>query len=673
VSDLHDRVAEALADRYTIESEVGRGGMAVVFRAADLRHDRQVAVKVLRPGFAASIGAERFLREIEIVTGLAHPFILPIFDSGEADGLLYYVMPCVEGESLRDRLEREKQLPVDESLRIAEQVADALHYAHGQGIVHRDIKPENILFEAGHAVVADFGIARVIASAGAEKLTQTGLAVGTPAYMSPEQAGGEAGVDGRSDLYALGCVLYEMLAGSPPYTGATAQVIFARKSSESVPSLKAARETVSSGVEAVIDRALAKAPADRFRSVGEFSEALRKAKSTESLDAGWSVPGARSPKRWRPPAAIGLVAALGLAIAVVWNATRDRSDPPEPGAVSAADIMQSRQLYLRAEAEWENAGRDRDRGRYLAAVAMLDSAVVLDSSNAKAWARLAGSYAFLGTQRILPSDSVFPLVMEPALRAIELDSTLALAHEALALKYWVFDWEWLKAHDEFVLAAQLEPGTPNAVSRLAEASHILTDLGRGDSAIAIVRPVFEQDPLAALNYLTAFLNNGRFEQAISEAQRLDSVDVSAGWRWRFGEFRVNALVELGRFREAEEELAGLEGLASKSAHVGAQHSALEAYVQARSGNTATAEAILAEASESGLSLVNQAILYTWVGANDRALDLLEAEFEAKGFVYWLPSRPDLAPLREDPRFIALLAQMGLSCQYTDDGHACYQR
>ena len=673
MSDLHDRVAEALADRYTIESEVGRGGMAVVFRAADLRHDRQVAVKVLRPGFAASIGAERFLREIEIVTGLAHPFILPIFDSGEADGLLYYVMPCVEGESLRDRLEREKQLPVDESLRIAEQVADALHYAHGQGIVHRDIKPENILFEAGHAVVADFGIARVIASAGAEKLTQTGLAVGTPAYMSPEQAGGEAGVDGRSDLYALGCVLYEMLAGSPPYTGATAQVIFARKSSESVPSLKAARETVSSGVEAVIDRALAKAPADRFRSVGEFSEALRKAKSTESLDAGWSVPGARSPKRWRPPAAIGLVAALGLAIAVVWNATRDRSDPPEPGAVSAADIMQSRQLYLRAEAEWENAGRDRDRGRYLAAVAMLDSAVVLDSSNAKAWARLAGSYAFLGTQRILPSDSVFPLVMEPALRAIELDSTLALAHEALALKYWVFDWEWLKAHDEFVLAAQLEPGTPNAVSRLAEASHILTDLGRGDSAIAIVRPVFEQDPLAALNYLTAFLNNGRFEQAISEAQRLDSVDVSAGWRWRFGEFRVNALVELGRFREAEEELAGLEGLASKSAHVGAQHSALEAYVQARSGNTATAEAILAEASESGLSLVNQAILYTWVGANDRALDLLEAEFEAKGFVYWLPSRPDLAPLREDPRFIALLAQMGLSCQYTDDGHACYQR
>jgi len=673
VSDLRDRVAAALADRYTIESEVGRGGMAVVFRGADLRHDRQVAVKVLRPGFAASIGAERFLREIEIVTGLAHPFILPIFDSGEADGLLYYVMPCLAGESLRDRLEREKQLPVDESLRIAEQVADALHYAHGQGIVHRDIKPENILFEAGHAVVADFGIARVIASAGAEKLTQTGLAVGTPTYMSPEQAGGEAGVDGRSDLYALGCVLYEMLAGSPPYTGATAQVIFARKSSESVPSLKAARETVSSGIEAVIDRALAKAPADRFRSAGEFSEALRKAESAKSLDAGLSVSGAQSRKRWRPAAAIGFVAVLGLAIAVVWNATRDRSDPPAPRAVSAADIMQSRQLYLRAEAEWENAGRNRDRGRYLAAVAMLDSAVALDSSNAKAWAALASRYAYLGIQQILPSDSVFPLVMDPALRAIELDYTLASAHEALAMKYWVFDWEWMDAHDEFVLAAQLEPGTPNAVSRLAEASHILTDLGRGDSAIAIVRPVFEQDPLAALSYLMAFLNNGRYEQAISEAQRLDSVEVSAGWRWTFGAVRVNALVELGRFREAEEELAGLESLASRSAYLGAQHSALEAYVQARSGNTATAEAILAEESESGLSLVNQAILQTWIGANDRALDLLEAEFASKGFVYWLPSRPDLAPLREDPRFIALLAQMGLSCQYRDDGHVCYQR
>jgi serine/threonine-protein kinase len=270
-----ERLKSALADRYAVESEIGRGGMAVVYLAEDLKHHRQVAIKVLHPELSASLGAERFLREIEIATKLVHPRILPIFDSGEADGFLFYVMPYIDGESLRDRLDREKQLPLEDALQIAQQVADVLSYAHDQGIVHRDIKPENILFEAGHAIVADFGIAKAIATAGGEKLTQTGLAVGTPAYMSPEQAGGEAYTDGRADLYALGCVLYEMLAGDPPFTGATSQVILARKSTESVPSLRTARETVPEGVEAVIARSLAKAPADRYPTAEAFGEALR--------------------------------------------------------------------------------------------------------------------------------------------------------------------------------------------------------------------------------------------------------------------------------------------------------------------------------------------------------------------------------------------------------------
>jgi serine/threonine-protein kinase len=220
LSDLSPRLKDALADRYRIERELGRGGMATVYLAEDLK---RVAIKVLDPEVAAAIGPERFLGEIATVARLTHPHILPMHDSGIADGLLYYVMPYVEGESLRDRLAREKQLPLEDALRIAREVADALSYAHSRGLIHRDIKPENILLQEGHAVVADFGIARTAAAAGGEKLTATGIAVGTPAYMSPEQAAGGRDLDGRSDLYSLGCALYEMLAGVPPFAGATAE------------------------------------------------------------------------------------------------------------------------------------------------------------------------------------------------------------------------------------------------------------------------------------------------------------------------------------------------------------------------------------------------------------------------------------------------------------------
>ncbi len=199
--------------------------MAVVYLAEDLKHRRQVALKILRPELAAALGPERFLREIEIAAGLHHPHILPLYDSGDADGTLYYVMPFVDGESLRARLEREKQLPIADALRVAREVADALSYAHSRGVVHRDIKPENILLQAGHAVVADFGIARAVSAAGEERLTGTGMSLGTPAYMSPEQAAGEREIDGRSDLYCLGCVLYEMLAGQPPFTGPTVESV----------------------------------------------------------------------------------------------------------------------------------------------------------------------------------------------------------------------------------------------------------------------------------------------------------------------------------------------------------------------------------------------------------------------------------------------------------------
>jgi len=270
-----ERLRAILADHYRLKRELGTGGMATVYLAEDVKHQREVAIKVLRPELAAMLGAERFLNEIRVTAHLQHPNILPLYDSGEAAGLLYYVMPYVGGESLRAWLERETQLPFDDALRITREVADALAYAHSRGVVHRDIKPENILLEAGHAVVVDFGIARAISAAGGDRLTETGMAVGTPAYMSPEQASGESRVDGRTDIYALACVLYEMLAGEPPFTGPTAQALMAKRFTAAVPPLSATRETVPGSVERAIIRALAKAPADRFATVTQFADALR--------------------------------------------------------------------------------------------------------------------------------------------------------------------------------------------------------------------------------------------------------------------------------------------------------------------------------------------------------------------------------------------------------------
>ncbi len=272
--DPVESLRSALADRYALVREVGRGGMATVYLAQDLKHPRQVALKVLRPEVAGALGADRFLQEIVVVSRLQHPHILGLLDSGTAGEVLYYVMPYVEGESLRHRLDRESQLPVDAAVTIAREVAGALDYAHAQGVVHRDIKPENILLSAGQALVADFGIAKALDAAGGEKLTETGLSLGTPHYMSPEQASATRSLDGRSDVYALGCVLYEMLAGAPPFTGPSAQSILARHSIDPVPSLHTVRGTVPAGIEWAITKAMAKVPADRFASAGEFADAL---------------------------------------------------------------------------------------------------------------------------------------------------------------------------------------------------------------------------------------------------------------------------------------------------------------------------------------------------------------------------------------------------------------
>ena len=311
MSELADRLNAALAGRYRVERELGRGGMGTVFLAQDLKHPRRVAIKVLLPELAVAVGAERFQREIELAAGLSHPHIMALHESGATHGLLYFVMPYAEGESLRQRLEREKQLPLPDALRIAREVAGALDFAHRRGIVHRDIKPENILSEDGHAVLADFGIARAIQTAGGEKLTATGVSIGTPDYMSPEQGAGSAELDGRSDLYALACVLYEMLAGNPPFTGSNPWAIQARHAFDPVPPLRTVRPGVPDAIERAVTKALAKAPADRHATAAEFAEAL--AAATEV------APDPRVIRRRRQRAAVAWLAALALAGLAVWS------------------------------------------------------------------------------------------------------------------------------------------------------------------------------------------------------------------------------------------------------------------------------------------------------------------------------------------------------------------
>ena len=351
---MNEALTGVLAERYRIERELGQGGMATVYLAEDLRHARRVAVKVLHPDLAATLGPERFLAEIRTTANLQHPHILALHDSGTAGGFLYYVMPYIEGESLRDRLARERQLPLADALGIAREVADALGYAHAQGVIHRDVKPENILLQRGHAFVADFGISLAVQAAGGQRMTQTGLSLGTPQYMSPEQAIGERTIDARSDVYSLGAVTYEMLTGDPPFTGSSVQAILARVMTERPTPPSTVRDTIPEAVEGAVLTALAKLPADRFATAAEFAAALGGAPSLPGARGatpratGGAVAGVRATRAWAGVAAVAALAAL-------WGWLRprptDTEGPPSRLAVlvptlGGASTSLQRQLAL---------------------------------------------------------------------------------------------------------------------------------------------------------------------------------------------------------------------------------------------------------------------------------------------------------------------------------------
>ena len=314
MSSDFSRLAAALAERYGIERELGAGGMATVYLAHDLKHDRDVAIKVLHPDLGVALGSERFLSEIRTTARLQHPHILPLLDSGEADGLLYYVMPVVTGETLRAYLERVQQLPIPEAVRLAREVASALDYAHRQNVVHRDIKPENILLHDGSALVADFGIALAVQSAGGQRMTQTGLSLGTPQYMSPEQAMGEKHIDARADVYALGAMTYEMLTGDAPFTGTTVQAIVAKVLSAEPERPSLVRKTIPPHVEAAVLTALAKLPADRFATAAEFGAALGNAGFENTTSGAQHAPQpSRAERRLLPIMSVIALAATGVA------------------------------------------------------------------------------------------------------------------------------------------------------------------------------------------------------------------------------------------------------------------------------------------------------------------------------------------------------------------------
>jgi tRNA A-37 threonylcarbamoyl transferase component Bud32/tetratricopeptide (TPR) repeat protein len=496
MADILDRLHSALSGSYAIERELGAGGMATVYLAQDLKHRRKVALKVLHAELAHALGPERFRREIEIAARLAHPHILTVFDSGDAGGLLWYTMPFIEGESLRDRLTREHELPLEDALRITREVADALDYAHAQGIVHRDIKPENILLSQGHALVADFGIARATQEE-AGRLTATGLAIGTPAYMSPEQADGERQIGPRSDVYSLASVSYEMLTGEPPYGGASARAVLTKRLTDPVPSPRRLRETIPPGVDQAIMRGLAGTPADRFPSAGEFAKAL-----SDERSAAVALPPA--PRRRLRLAAAAIILVLGLGGVALVLRPRQANDPGRAQLASGELLIAKRTPAAVREAIREYA-----------------AVLARDSGNATALAKLGYAYNLF-----VDWGWSFPGMNAAQLRARAMEySERALAADSGSAQAWLTRGYILSVDDPYHMKGAVEAYSRAMAldSTSAEGwyqfGQTLMALGEDARAAMAYRKAFALDPnrpMALMSLSALVAREGR----LAEARRL---------------------------------------------------------------------------------------------------------------------------------------------------------
>ncbi len=638
-------LATVLQDRYRLDRELGQGGMATVYLAHDLRNNRPVALKVLRPELAAILGAERFLKEIETTANLQHPHILPLFDSGEAGTFLFYVMPFVEGESLRSRLNRERQLPVPDAVRIAAEVASALDYAHRQGIIHRDIKPENILLHDGHALVADFGIALALRNAGGDRLTETGLSLGTPHYMSPEQAMAERQLDVRTDVYSLGAVLYEMLAGEPPITGATGQAVIAKLMTERPTPLRVVRDTVPPALEEVVARALAKVPADRFPTAAAFAKALQ-----DSPQSGTSRP--------VPPQSSRRLVLLAAAILVVLSAVgwqlliRARGRPGRDPELVA--------LYQRA---LHSYGRRTSAG-VTEAIEDYSAVVRRDSTYSDAWAGLAKAYVRAYdryfTVRGVTRDSVLRLAVAAADRALTSDRGNP--------ESWLAQAMVGRSVDPTDIGPALRSVRQSLAldSTVAEAWHILAvclaETGNFDGAMQTWRRAVRVDSSYAQGL--AFLALGhywrrQYDSAVVWADSAVATDPNVILARSTAGY---VAIERGDFARAA---AAFDAVGRLSGDVEAANAlAGKALAEARAGQRREATALVQRA-ESLATAYTPTPLHTAVyiaqahaalGQADRALAWLTRYEPRRDLHFQLHLRcdPPFAPLHGDPRFRSLL-------------------
>ncbi|MGH7530890.1 MAG: protein kinase domain-containing protein [Gemmatimonadales bacterium] len=737
-------LATALADRYVIERELGRGGMATVYLAEEKKHRRRVAIKVLRPDVTASLGAERFLREIAIAARLAHPHIVPLIDSGEAAGLLYYVQPFVPGGSLRERLERDGRLPVAEALRITEEVAAGLDFAHRNGFVHRDVKPENILFADGHAVLADFGVARACspsAPGGDDLVTGAGIAVGTPEYMSPEQASGETRLGTASDVYSLGCVVYEMLAGEPPLRGAGARATIAKQVIDSPRPVRSVRPEVSLAVEQALATALAKEPERRFPTVAEFVAALTRetaaplaAAATRSIavlpfvnaspdpeneylsdgitdeliDALAKIAGLRVSSRTsvfalkgkaldvRAVAALlgashvleGTVRKSGETLRItaqltsagdgrlLWSQRYDRAladvftiqdeiaqtivrtlrattfaDLAEPLPRRYTKNIKAYGLYLKGRYAWNK----RTQEGVAEGIQYFEQAIAEDPDYALAYTGLADSYALHVDYRSVPVQEGFERAKTYARQALELDEGLAEAHASLAWSLFIYDWDWPAAEREFRRAIALNPRYASAHQWFA---FLLAARGRYDEALLEGHTGLELDPGSvsvrrSVGWLYHYAR--RYDQALYHLTRAVEMNPTAAESYRI----------LGVTLALQDQLADAERVLREAMALpaaGAYTVAALGWLLARAGRAREARALLAdlgaEARTGYVSPVAFAILHLGLGELQQALDWAERAYaERRGWLIYLRVNPVLDPLRDEPRFRALLARM----------------
>lgn len=713
-----ERLRESLSQSYSIDRELGRGGMATVFLAQDAKHDRVVAIKVLHPDLAASLGPDRFLREIKLAARLNHPHILPLFDSGEANGLLYYVMPYVEGESLRERLDRDRQLPIQEAVKHAQAIASALDYAHRQGIVHRDIKPENVMLYEGMAMVMDFGIAKAVSAAGTETLTQTGMMVGTPAYVSPEQAAGETNLDGRSDQYSLACMLYEMIGGERPFSGSTPQSIMAKRFTDKPKSLQALRPSVPPNIDWAISKAMSTESGDRFTTSAQFSQAL--------LSETMSTP---TNTDTLPKAATS--AAKSVAVLPFANMSADPeneyfADGMAEEIINALSKIQSLRVASRTSS-FAFKGKNEDIGeigRKLKVSTVLEGGVRKMGNKLRITCELVNvadgyhlwserydreiedvfeiqddiSQAIVKSLRVILSEGEKKAIenkprtniqaydyylrgrqfihqlrrrsLEYARqmfnKAIELDPDYALAYTGVAdsssLLYTYFDardFNLRQADKASKKALELEPDLAEAYVSRGIVSSLTHHFDEAEEAFAKALKLEPKLFEAAYWYGMGLMAEGRFEDAIKSFERASLLRPED---YQSAHFMGQAYKSLGMDEEKELQMRRGLKLMEGSLELNpddARAANLAAGVFASLGEAEPAvkyaERSLAIDPEDPMLLYNVACMYSSLGRIDQAISCLERAVD-KGFGHreWIDNDPDLAPLRSTSKYQAIV-------------------